>query len=623
MSFDVYFDNAAQNTKESSLFCGYDGRLQVAGLNGELSLNRDYFTQSFGYTAQAGEKHRITIVGTYQATKLYVDGRFQKILYAAASDPDHGGNIGASTWADQDNNYRTTFVFPLNEIGKDFYGYLGNIKAYNKALSVEELAAEGDISAHEVDVARNRRAYADNQNPSYLGDTMRLYPGWKATDGDGHVTGAEGVSASNESRWNSSDSNADFLLVDLGQKRTISKVAIDWEASRYAASYNIEVSTDGKEWKTAAAVTGNTSSLTEDIFEATEARYVKMQGVQRKSGANDYCIYEIKVYETVDKDALAYACKDAEAFLKKEHIVWGSIGTGGRLKEAAVYANAVLNDVMAGQQEAKSAVLALKNAREAYVAEIVDAALKKAEPVLGLKDSYETESWIFFETAYQALKNAGSASLAQRLSLARSLDAAINGLKKKPAQPVPGIQPVQLTAPSVTSVKSQATKVKVTWNASIHAASYQLYRKVGSKVSKVGAAVLGTTAYDEKPLKGTMQYFVIALSGGKEGFLDSAAGSSKSIKLPGMASNVAAAQVKGKKAVKITWKKVKGASSYLVYRAEGKKGSFKKIASVKKKAVYQDKKRLKKGKTYYYKIVTVSGGKYSPMKAAKKGVKVK
>ncbi len=623
MSFDVYLDNAAQNTKESSLFCGYDGRLQVAGLNGELSLNRDYFTQSFGYTAQAGEKHRITIVGTYQATKLYVDGRFQKILYAAASDPDHGGNIGASTWADQDNNYRTTFVFPLNEIGKDFYGYLGNIKAYNKALSVEELAAEGDISAHEVDVARNRRAYTDNQNPSYLGDTMRLYPGWKATDGDGHVTGAEGVSASNESRWNSSDSNADFLLVDLGQKRTISKVAIDWEASRYAASYNIEVSTDGKEWKTAAAVTGNTSSLTEDIFEATEARYVKMQGVQRKSGANDYCIYEIKVYETVDKDALAYACKDAEAFLKKEHIVWGSIGTGGRLKETAVYANAVLNDVMAGQQEAKSAVLALKNAREAYVAEIVDAALKKAEPVLGLKDSYETESWIFFETAYQALKNAGSASLAQRLSLARSLDAAINGLKKKPAQPVPGIQPVQLTAPSVTSVKSQATKVKVTWNASIHAASYQLYRKVGSKVSKVGAAVLGTTAYDEKPLKGTMQYFVIALSGGKEGFLDSAAGSSKSIKLPGMASNVAAAQVKGKKAVKITWKKVKGASSYLVYRAEGKKGSFKKIASVKKKAVYQDKKRLKKGKTYYYKIVTVSGGKYSPMKAAKKGVKVK
>ncbi len=625
MSFDIYLEDPAANTKESSLFCGYDGRLQAAGFEGELSLNRDYFTQSFGYTAEAGEKHRITIVGTYQATKLYVDGQFRKILYAAASDPDHGGRIDASTWADQDNNFRTTFVFPLNEIGKEFHGYLGNIRAYNKALSVEELTAEGTAGAHEVDVARNRGAYADNRNPSHLGDTMRLYPAWKATDGDGHVTGAEGASVSNESRWNSSDSNSDFLMVDLGQTRTVSKVVIDWESNRYADSYNIEVSADGTEWNSVASVTDNTSNRTEDAFSPVEARYVKMQGVKRKAGANDYCIYEMKVYETVEKDALQYACKDAESFLNKERIGWNTTGAGSRLQETAVYTNAVLNDIMAGQAETDAAVSALKDARAAYAAEITDAALAKAAPLLAAKDSYEPESWAKFETAYQALKNAGAASQTERLTLARSLEAAIIGLKKKPAQPDPNpvIQPIPLTAPAVTSVKSQATKVKVTWNASEHAASYQLYRKVGSKVTKVGAAVSGTTAYDEKPVKGTLQYFVIALSGGSQNFTDSAAGTAKSIKLPGMASGVTAAQVKGKKAVKITWKKVNGASSYQIYRAQGKNGAFKKIASVKKKTVYQDRKNLKKGKTYYYKIVTVSGKKYSPMKAAKKGVKVK
>ena len=88
---------------------------------------------------------------------------FKKILYAAASDPENNGALGASTWTDADNNYRSTFVFPLNEIGKNFSGYLGNIKAYNKALSTEELAAE-NVGATLVDVARNRGAYADRGN---------------------------------------------------------------------------------------------------------------------------------------------------------------------------------------------------------------------------------------------------------------------------------------------------------------------------------------------------------------------------------------------------------------------------------------------------------------------------
>ena len=67
MSFDVYLDGTEKNTKESSLFSGYDGRLQLAGINGSLSLNRDYFNQSFEYQVEKNKKHRITVVGTIQS----------------------------------------------------------------------------------------------------------------------------------------------------------------------------------------------------------------------------------------------------------------------------------------------------------------------------------------------------------------------------------------------------------------------------------------------------------------------------------------------------------------------------------------------------------------------------
>jgi len=641
MSFDVYLDGTETNTAESSLFSGYDGRLQLAGMNGELSLNRDYFNQSFGYTVPSGEKHRITIVGTYQVTKLYVDGMFKKILYAAASDPDNGGNIGASTWTDADNNYRTTFVFPLDVIGKNFSGYLGNIKAYNKALSVEELGE----SAGEVDVARNRGAYADNKNTGFWGDQMRLYPAWKATDGDGHVTGVTGVSASNESRWNSSDYDGDFLMIDLGQNRKISKVVIDWEANRYGASYDIQVSADGKTWETVKSVTGNTSAWTEDTFDETEARYVKMQGVKRKTGSNEYCIYEMKVYGSVDKSGLAAeiakaeAIRDADFYEGGRMVGWNSTGAAKAFHDSVVLAKAVQGDVMAGQEEVTAAVAALKQAESDWDAaqkaeseefqkvqeQKVQMKQKAAEAaaLLGQKDAYEAAGWAKFEAAYNAVKNAAeNLSAEEYKALLNNLETAMKALViKKTAPPV--VTAKALAAPGVKSVKSTATRVTVTWEASANAASYQLYRKVGSTVTKVGAPVTKTTAYDTAPVGGkSMSYYVVALAGNQAAYKDSGAGSAKSITLPKATAKVTAKQQKGKRAVSIKWKKVKKATSYLIYRSEGKKGKLKKIAVVKKKTSYIDKK-VKSKKTYSYKVVAVSAKKYSPMKAVKKAVKIK
>ena len=80
-----------------------------------------------------------------------------------------------------------------------------------------------------------------------------------------------------------------------------------------------------------------------------------------------------------------------------------------------------------------------------------------------------------------------------------------------------------------------------------------------------------------------------------------------------------------KRSVKISWKKQKNASGYEVYRSTKKNKSFKKITTLKKagKVIYVNKK-LKKGKTYYYKVrayKVVSGkkvyGKFSMIKKIK------
>lgn len=71
---------------------------------------------------------------------------------------------------------------------------------------------------------------------------------------------------------------------------------------------------------------------------------------------------------------------------------------------------------------------------------------------------------------------------------------------------------------------------------------------------------------------------------------------------PGKVASFKAKNVK-KKSVKLTWKKVSKATGYEVYRKSSKKGSYKKIATIKKgTTVKYTNKKLKKHKKYTYKV---------------------
>lgn len=179
-----------------------------------------------------------------------------------------------------------------------------------------------------------------------------------------------------------------------------------------------------------------------------------------------------------------------------------------------------------------------------------------------------------------------------------------------------------IQAPQIVSVKSIAKKkmtaVQITVEAVQGATGYQIYRKKGSKVTMIGQTS-GTVFLDQNPVSGKSSYYAKAIKGsltGKEG-------SAKTITLPKATTKVTA-KAKTDKTVVLSWKKVKGATGYLVYRSTKKNGSYQRIAVLKKgtKCTYTDKKRLKKGMKYYYRIVTVKKKTYSPAKTTK-AVKIK
>ena len=82
-----------------------------------------------------------------------------------------------------------------------------------------------------------------------------------------------------------------------------------------------------------------------------------------------------------------------------------------------------------------------------------------------------------------------------------------------------------------------------------------------------------------------------------------------------------------KRKVQITWKKVKGANGYELYRSTKKNGKYVKIKTIKKpNTVKFTDSKLKKKKQYYYKIRAykiLNGRKYYSPFTGKKGVKIR
>ena len=298
------------------------------------------------------------------------------------------------------------------------------------------------------------------------------------------------------------------------------------------------------------------------------------------------------------------------------------------LKTALATANGLTEKTNASKAEVDAAIEAIRDAKKGLVRQ-EDADLEKAKENAAntLKDAaaiadagqkdYEEASWKVFDAAYKALKNApADADKATLESLTLALRNAQAALKKAETPAV------ALDAPKVKAAKAKVTKTGVVVNVTVEAvkdaASYDVYRVVKGKATKVGTTAAGkTTVKDKKAVKGA-SYYAVAVS--KDGKVVSKAGAAVAVKLA-KAPKIQKATA-GSKNAKLSWKKVKGAK-VVVYRSTKKNSGYKKVATTRKNATsVTNKKGLKAGKTYYYKIATIKGKLISAMSKAKR-VKIK
>ena len=161
-----------------------------------------------------------------------------------------------------------------------------------KAVAVKDGYLDSAYSATVFEIAGDTVSSSDN---------LGLKKKATASSSKGANTADMTLDGTTDTRWQA-DNEADdeWIQVDLGSVQAVNAVTINWEAA-YAAKYEIQVSTDGKEWTTVAKENGMVGEITSS-FAATKARYVKMQGVSRGTQYG-YSIYEIQVFGAVQAKA--------------------------------------------------------------------------------------------------------------------------------------------------------------------------------------------------------------------------------------------------------------------------------------------------------------------------------
>ena len=95
-------------------------------------------------------------------------------------------------------------------------------------------------------------------------------------------------------RWASPAINNSWVELQLAHPATLGRMVLHWAAA-YGAQYQIETSTDGTTWTTAASVLDGQGGVETVYLDAADVGYVRMQGVEPGT-ANGYSLSQIELY---------------------------------------------------------------------------------------------------------------------------------------------------------------------------------------------------------------------------------------------------------------------------------------------------------------------------------------
>ena len=348
VQFELRLAKEGNGDGETYIFDGRDGRLSIND-KGNLQINRSYFTQDFGYQIPTDKPVQMTIVGTQQVTKLYIDGKLEKtLLRTTNSETDY-------------EHLLSTFVFPLSSIGKGIEGELANLKVYNKALSpekIKEVSEKKEVT--EVNVSQGTAAAGTAQRKGDGNqdvDWKKLRVGRKAIDGDGNaLDGKHGTYVSEKDSYFEGAYADSAFAVDMLEEQDISKLVLQWD--RAPKSFKIQISEDGSVWKDLQTVDGE-SVNTITFAQPIHTRYIKMQGVSL-NGNNTFKLREFEAYEAVDKTALKEQVKAAEEKCEEFGLTFADAKGYDAFMDAYMKAEAMYENTLAEQNDVDLATKTLE-----------------------------------------------------------------------------------------------------------------------------------------------------------------------------------------------------------------------------------------------------------------------
>jgi endoglucanase len=120
-------------------------------------------------------------------------------------------------------------------------------------------------------------------------------PASASSSENGGLTPQHAVDGRDDTRWSSAFQNDQWITVDLGASRSVSRVVLKWEAA-YARSFRVQIS-DDPDFRTStdlyatSAGTGGTQTL--DV--SGQGRYVRLHG-QTRATPYGISLYEFQVY---------------------------------------------------------------------------------------------------------------------------------------------------------------------------------------------------------------------------------------------------------------------------------------------------------------------------------------
>lgn len=269
----------------------------------------------------------------------------------------------------------------------------------------------------------------------------------------------------------------------------------------------------------------------------------------------------------------------------------------------------------------KAAIDELKTAAD-YEKE--EAALEKAkEDALAVIAGYDLDNYRIaekikvFKLTFSAENEIRKAETTDEIAaVLEEAKAALDAVKTDSKLKAEAVAAAEIT---LTAKAADYAKVKLSWNEADDADKYEVYRATSkngeySRISTTAKTAITNT----KNVKTgrTYYYKVRAFVITSEGTVYSDYSKVKYAK-PVLAEVTGVKAKAGTKKITVSWSKVKGADGYKVYKYDSKAGKYKAVKTIKSgKTVKWTNSKLKKGKTYSYKVKayrTVDGKKvYSP-----------